>query len=34
MTWMMRRAAAYPMHVPLCRQMIGTRVKRGNQAKP
>lgn len=34
MAWMMRRAAAYPMHVPLCREMIGTRVKRSNQAKP
>jgi hypothetical protein len=34
MAWTMRRAAAYPMHVPLCGGMIGTRVKRSNPAKP
>jgi hypothetical protein len=31
---MMRRAVAYPMHVPWCRGMIGTRMERSNPAKP
>jgi hypothetical protein len=34
MARMMRRAAAYPMHVPSCSGMIGTHMRRSNPAKP